>query len=494
LVVAAPEAAFSEEAWISEAVADELPRALAELGVDVVERYDRLRVQERLGLPAVRMSRATSIRVAESLGAIRLVTSTVEREGTEIGLKVRLVDIRRGTLAAPLVARGPREALPDLIAGLAFDIALTGPTSPARSREVLVAMRKGVPFEAWKAHAEALAASLPTESAKGLRRALQLFPAYEEARLDLARQQLEERDYAAALATLSRGEHGGKARRAARFAEGVALLGLGRYAESAALYAELKQSSPTPGVLANEGAALLRLKKRESPASAPLRQAVEREPGALDLPASLGFALLHEEEPAAAAFFLRVAIRRDPRDSAARLLSSWALRLAGRTTEADEEWRELQGLTDAFAALQKPDLQRRFERVMPSEGGVVLAPEARADAEQAPPHEARGEKLLLEGDMAEASAELLRATVLEPFDGRAHLLLARALRGRGDVVRAEEELRTSLYCREDPAARLELADLLLARGRGAEARAEAARVLAVEPANAAARKIVEDRP
>ena len=60
--------------------------------------------------------------------------------------------------------------------------------------------------------------------------------------------------------------------------------------------------------------------------------------------------------------------------------------------------------------------------------------------------------------------------------------------------RAEEELRASLYCREDAAVRLELADLLLARGRAAEARAEGARVLLADPGNAAARKLVEDRP
>jgi predicted Zn-dependent protease len=494
LVVAPAEGLAPDEAWIAEAVADELPRDLHELGVSVIERYDRLRVQERLGLPAVRLTRATQVRVAEASGAWRLVTTTVEREGSQLVLKVRLLDVARGALAAPLVARGPVEALADLLAGLAFDIALAGPTPPARSREVLLTLRKAVPFEAWKAHAEALAAPDPAEVAKGLRRALNLFPGYEEARVDLARQQLEEREYAQALATLPRADHARPGGRAARFAEGVALIGLGRYAEASTLYAELRQAVPTPAVLANEGAALLRLKKRGSPAWGPLRQALQREPGALDLPVSLGFALLHENEPAAAAFFLRAATRRDPRDAAARLLLTWALRLSGRGTEADEEWRDLQALTDAFASLPQPDLQRRFERILASEGALVVEPEANRDAELAAAHQARGEKLLQEGDAASAAAELLRATVLDPFDPRPHLLLARASRGRGDVVRAEDELRASLYCREDPAVRVELADLLLARGQESEARKEAARVLEVEPGNAAARRLLEDRP
>ena len=142
MVVAPPDLlAPAEDAWIVEAVADELPRALLELGVPVLERYDRLRVQERLGLPAVRLSRATSIRVSEAVGAWRLVTGTVEREGGVV-LKMRLVDVARGALAAPLVAKGPVESLQSLIAGVACDIALAASTPPARSREVLVALRK----------------------------------------------------------------------------------------------------------------------------------------------------------------------------------------------------------------------------------------------------------------------------------------------------------------------------------------------------------------
>jgi hypothetical protein len=40
--------------------------------------------------------------------------------------------------------------------------------------------------------------------------------------------------------------------------------------------------------------------------------------------------------------------------------------------------------------------------------------------------------------------------------------------------------------------RVELAELLLASGRAAEARAEAQRVLQLDPENAAARRILED--
>ena len=470
MVVAPPDLlAPAEDAWIVEAVADELPRALLELGVPVLERYDRLRVQERLGLPAVRLSRATSIRVSEAVGAWRLVTGTVEREGGVV-LKMRLVDVARGALAAPLVAKGPVESLQSLIAGVACDIALAASTPPARSREVLVALRTAVPFEAWRTHAQALAATDATARAKLLRRALTLSPGYEEARLDLARVQLESREQAAALETLGRSGREARAHRAPRFAEGVALLGLGRYVEAAAVYDELRQDRPTPAVLSNEAAARLRQGRRDSPASVPLLQALGREPAALDLPVNLGFALLHENRADAAAFFLRVAVKRDPGDSAARLLLSWALRQAGKEDEAEEEWRALSAMTDAFQSLRAPDLKRRFERVLPSEGALVVDSQGRSDAEAATAQQARGQKLIEAGDMAAAAVELLSATGLAPFDPETHALLARALRARGEVARAEAELRASLYCRDDNAVRTELADLLMAQGRTVDAR------------------------
>ena len=64
----------STEPWIGEAVADQLPRSLTQLGVPAVSRAERLQAQAALEIPDVPLSRATSVRVAEALGATRLVT------------------------------------------------------------------------------------------------------------------------------------------------------------------------------------------------------------------------------------------------------------------------------------------------------------------------------------------------------------------------------------------------------------------------------------
>lgn len=493
VVVAPPDghASATDSAWIGEAVADTLPRDLALLGVPVVDRTDRLRAQEALEIPALTLTRATCIRIAEVVGASRLVIGAYQTQGSDVTLSLRLLDVERGTLSPPLRAVGPLETLADLIHALAWDIALSGPTRPTRMREVFLALRAGVPFEAFRSYAEGLAAADAASSVARFKQALGLMPTYDEARLALGRLHLEARDYAAAREALSKVGRASPLARAARFLEGVALLEMGRYQEAAVVYSGLASEDPTPAVLNNHAAALLRFGAASERASQVLRKAVEMAPGVVDFPFNLGWALLVEGEPEAAAFWLRGVAREDPRDTHARVVLAWALRKAGKVKEADEEWRGLTALASSFESLSAPDLTRRFERILPSERLLVLDQEGRSDAELAASHLVRAEKLLEGAETEGALRELNQAAYLDPYGARVHRLLARAHRAHGDSDKAVSELRMSLWCREDSGVRLELSALLKDLGRPTEARAEAEKVLRDDPRNEAARKAVE---
>src|SRR5688572_20934933 len=112
------------EAWVAELVADQLPRSLAFLGVPAVERADRLQAHVALEIPLVSLTRATSIRMAEALGSSRVVTGEYGVDGATLTLSVRLLDVERGALSAPLTAKGPLDTAADLVDALAWDIAL----------------------------------------------------------------------------------------------------------------------------------------------------------------------------------------------------------------------------------------------------------------------------------------------------------------------------------------------------------------------------------
>src|SRR5262249_42591577 len=149
-------------------------------------------------------SRATAIRLAEALGASRLVVGTYEWTDPELRLSLRLLDHERAALSARFIAPAPLETLGAPVPALAWHSALSGPHPPSPSPAECEAMRRAVPFDALRAYAEGLAASDPAARLKLLNRALALHPGYDDARITLGRTQLEAREWAAALETFAR--------------------------------------------------------------------------------------------------------------------------------------------------------------------------------------------------------------------------------------------------------------------------------------------------
>ena len=78
-------------------------------------------------------------------------------------------------------------------------------------------------------------------------------------------------------------------------------------------------------------------------------------------------------------FWLRDAVRYAAGDARARLALSWALRAQGRADEADEQWRAAAALDASLESQRLADAKRRLERILPSEGALLLDPERRAD-------------------------------------------------------------------------------------------------------------------
>lgn len=468
LVVPPEESDGSGAGWVGALISDLLPRALDRAGVPAVAAADRRRAQEALGVSAAGNTRATSIRVAESLGCSRLVVGSWRQVGADLTLSLRLLDASRGSLSAPFVGTTPGPGLPRLVRSLAWDLALAGPHQPRGDRRRFVDDDRDPPEPALRCLGEGLASHARAGRLVLLRQAVALAPDWDEAILALGRALIESSSFGEARDLLARVAPASALSREARFLEGVCLLGLGRHREADILYAGLAQERPSAAVLANRAIARLRSAGAARGASVLLRQALDLEPAALDVPFDLGLALLVEGDPPAAAFWLRGALRRDPTDAQGRLLYSWALHIAGQTGEAEEQWQAAAALDPALGDRRFPDLRRRLERVAPSERGVLIDPERRVDAEEARSRTARAERLLA-SDPTAAQAELSRAVLLDPYFPAAHLLLARIHEERQGGEQAVEALRMALWCREDPGVRRRLAELLVRLGREQEA-------------------------
>jgi tetratricopeptide (TPR) repeat protein len=486
------EGGAADAAWIGELVSDVLPPSLERAGVAAVSRADRMRAEEALEIPHGPVTRATSVRVAEAMEATRVLTGTYRLENGGITLSLRVLDLERGTLSTPFVINGPREALGDLVHVLAWDIALaTGPPPPL-TREVYLAQKPLAPPAALEAYGRALASSDPATERKLLQQALGLFPGFHQARLTLGRLQLAAREFEQAEDQLARIPADAPQARAARFEQALARLHLGRYREAADLFGELAAAAPTPAALNNQAMALLRFPGRppEPKPSDVVRRALAAEPGSVDLAFNLGWALLWEGDLAGAEQQLRSVLQQDPLDGHARAVLVWTLRKGGREAEAQEEWKAVLALAPAYESLRNPDPARRFERVRGAERALADDRGSRTGAEVVAGLLGRAERLSQAGDHAGAARELSRAVYLDPYAPRIHVLLARAHRAAGDREKAAAELRMALWPRDDAAVRTELATLLYEMGKNDEARAEAERVLKLEPENSAARRVL----
>ena len=296
----------------------------------------------------------------------------------------------------------------------------------------------------------------PVARARLLRRVLGLRPAYDEARLALGRLQVETREYEGALESLKRIPEASRVGRTARFHEGVALLGLGRYAEASELYAALVAEGSSPAALNNQALALLRLGSGTARASSVLRRAIDLDKNAVDLPFNLGFALLTEGQAEAAAFWLETVVGRDPADARAQVVLAWAARMAGHEAQADALWRQVVAVSPSYEALATFDLARRFERIRGSEGPPLRGSDESSDPGPAAALVAHAEALTGEDRLDDALSELRRAVYLEPTDPHIHLLMARLYRARGESEKALASFRRSLWSRDDAAVRLEM--------------------------------------
>jgi tetratricopeptide (TPR) repeat protein/TolB-like protein len=494
VLVLPPEGALTteESAWVAEAVSDLLPRSLAAAGVPAIARADRLRAQEALEIPAlVPLTRATSIRVGEALGATQIVTGSYRVDGKTVTLSLRLLDTERGTLSSPFVGTGPLETVSDLVHGLAWDLALASSPLPSLTRQEFLARRTPVPFEALRVYGGGLIARDSSHKKKRLSLAVRLAPQEPGFRLTLGRFLLESGEPTAAYDTLARIPPDARDARTAGFLQGLALLAVGRYREAADVYARLAAEDPTPAVLTNHALALLRGGSKDVKASQILQKALELDPDSTDAAFNLAWALFYEGDAAGAVPHLRTVIKEEPLDGHARLILAWVLSRAGKTAEAQEEWKGVVAMAPSYAGLTNPDLTRRFERAAGAERRLVVQRAARTKAEVVAGLLGRVERLTASGDTATALQELVRAAYLDPHSARVHLLLARTHRARGEHEQALNEFRMCLWSAEDPAVRAEMAVLLKDIGRLTEARSEAQKVLKLDPQNAVARKLIE---
>ncbi len=488
--------------WLGEASAILLTNRLNLLGGQAITRSERVRAFERLHLPsAPSLTHATVIRVGETVGAGDVIVGRLSLSGNELSVHARRIRLDTGRMQPELVERGPLAGLFAIFDRLARRLTPSDADQPPPDDP---------PLEAFEQYVKGLLAETPDNQVKYLESALKLAPRYDSARVALWDVLTALGDHARALAAVTAVRPEGPEFRRATFLAGLSHLSLKQHDEAFAVWKLLLDAHPDGELYNNLGVVQAR---RGSTAQSGrptyyFDKATDADPIDPDYCFNLGYAYWMERDVQAATYWLREAVRRNPADGDAHFVLGAALHASGAATEAAREKdlaRRLSSKYDEWdrrASAAEP-VPRGLERVKTDLGapvGTRVDPAAetlqRDQRELAAFHLDRGRRLFEQGRDSEAIAELRRAVFSSPYLAESHLLLGRAHLRSGQPREAIDALKISLWSEETAAAHVVLGEAYLQAADRAAARTEALRALAIDPASADAKALLDkiERP
>ncbi len=473
--------------WLREGMAALIGDVLESSGVNVVSREERLLAYERLQFPPLAsLSRASTIKAGLAVGATMVVAGRLELEGDTLVTTVRAVRLDDGRLLPEVTDRRPIGDLfavpPEIARGL-LDGKAVADWGPPPS------------LAAFEQYAKGLAADTPEGQQALFEQALETSPDFMSARMALWRLHTDQGDHEAALTAVSGGSSDLPPSVDAQFAMALSQIRLQRYDAAFSTLSMMQRDEPLPAVANALG--IVQLRRGGSPqtgrATYYFHQAAELNPSASDYFFNLGYAYWLEKDAAAAIYWLREAVRRDPADGDAHFVLAMALQQTGAQPEAARERELAKKLAARWERAQGDAVPRGLERLDEGLGrpaafldAVVMSAGQRDQENLARFHLDAGRRAYDKQEDREAARELRRALYLSPYLGQAHVLLARIYLREGRVEEAVEALKIAIWSEETADAHVALAEAYLELKDQASARSEVDRALALEPRHAAA--------
>jgi tetratricopeptide (TPR) repeat protein len=489
--------------WLTEASAVVLADDLNALGVGAFTREERQAAFERLQVPpAATLTDATVIRIAQLIGASDVIVGSLQGENGALVVRARTITLEAGRVAIDVSERGD---LFDVFERIAARIvpALKTTTSVAPA-----AVERHPPLPVFENYIKGLMAQTPPTAVRFLEAALAAQPGFDRAKLALWDVHSEQGDHARALAAVESIRADSPQSRRARFLGGLSQVELKKYDDAFASFSALTAGAAGPAsAAAFNNLGVVQLRRGGSPqAGRPtyyFTKAAEADPGESDYCFNLGYAYWEERDAAAALYWLREAVRRNPADGEAHFVLGGALALSGNATEAQREKELAKRLSSTFEQWERRPVgeqvpkglarvKRDVELPRTRRLDVTLAGNGQRDQQElARFYLDRGRRLFEQESDRESIAELNRALYLSPYLAEAHLLAGRLHLRNGRAREAVDALKISLWSEESVEAHIALGQAYLQLRDSAAARAEAERALALVPTSAEARRILE---
>lgn len=473
--------------WIGESFPEVLgPRFN---GFFVIDRQQRLKAFDRLGLPAkLRPSRATAYEVGQAMEVDYVIVGSYAYDGQSLSARAQVLDMQSLHLSAPVTASGSLRGLMQVENLLAQNVLRTLAPNATPSRADVQA-QPGPQPEAFENYMRGLAAPTRSEKISRLREAVRLNPGYAQAILQLGKAYYEARDYAAAASWLDRVPPAGPLSREANFYLGISAFYLGQFEKAQRVFEFVAAQMPLTEVFNNLGVVAGR--RGQKSASGYFERALAADPIDPDYRFNLAVALARNGDAAGAARELRELLALRPSDGEAQGL----LEALSHPSVASEGSGSVTARSEVKLPLER--IKRNYDEASFRQIAFELEYLRERQFAEKPPrehaayHVEQGRELLNQGFAGEAEKHFREAIVLDPTNPAAHVGMAKIL-AADKPNDARAEIRSALILQPSADAYLVLAQLDLRDNNPEAARQDVDRALVLEPSNAAAVTLKRD--
>ena len=470
--------------WIREAAPEILSSRFASAGFAPMSRADRMYALDHLGLPqGFHPSRASSLKLAQTLDADSIIVGTFVTDGTGIVAEAQVVDVPHLRMSEAVTARGEMRDLIGVFGSLAWKLTRQLDPGFIVAEETFVAAGKGMRVDAFEQYIRGITEPDQQERLRHLNQAVILSPAFGPAWMALGREDYNGQQYEQAAAAFGKVGRNDPDALEAGFYRGLSLVFSGDYAKAEEAFGGVARVLPLAGVVNNEAVAVSR---QGHDGIALFRQAVAADPNAADYHFNLAVSLKRHGDAAEAMTELAQCLRLRANDSEAEALdAAWKMPAGpqGAGPDAETKADPLERIARSFDAVAFRQAALMLDQLDESRL-AALTPEKRAErlAVQAKDYLDRG--LLLEAERLYQSAVASDGKIAE-----AHAGLAEVRERSGDAEAARKEARRSLELMPSVEAYLVMGRLDLAAGHMAQASYDAGEALKIDPQNKAAQEL-----
>ncbi len=465
--------------WIREAAAEILSSRFASAGFSPMSRADRLYALDHLGLPqGFHPSRASSLRLAQTLDADSIIVGSYLTDGTGIVAEAQIVDVPHLRMSQMVTARGEMRDMVAVFDSLAWK--LTRQLDPGFSvaEETFVAAGSGLRLDAFEQYIRGITEPDQDERQRHLKQAVSLSPGFSPAWMALGREDFNSQQYDQAAAAFAKVSGNDADSLEAGFYRGLSLLFSGDYPKAEQAFAGVARSLPLAPVVNNEGVAVSR---RGHDGSGLFREAVAADPNAADYHFNLAVSVKRQGDAPEALAEMAQCLKLRPTDTEAEaLLKAWKDPKSASDEGKPEPLERIVRNYDAAAFHQAAMMLEQME----ASRLAALTPldRSRKLAAQARDYLDRG--LLLESERL-----YLLAVATDKSVPEAHAGLAEVRERTGDAESARKEARAALDLQPTAEAYVVLGRLDLAANHLNEATNEAGEASRLEPQNRAAQDL-----